>query len=91
MRALINNKTKETIELKPGQDYERILAILPDPENWKYVCEERTLVEMELQDSDTGLAERQKRAELAERERKRLFKDQQVSKKAPKTPGLGPK
>jgi len=91
MRALINNKTKETIELKPGQDYERILAILPDPENWKYVCEERTLVEMELQDSDTGLAERNRRAELAEREEQRGTMYQRPVKQRPKTPGLGPK
>jgi len=88
MRTLENKKTKEVLELRPGQDYEKILAILPDPENWKYVCKERTLVETELQDSDTGIAERQKRAELAEREEKRLFKDQQVVKKPPKTPGL---
>lgn len=91
MRALKNLKTKECIVLEPGQNYERILAILPNPEDWRYVCEERTLVETELQDSDTGLAERQRRAEIDEADEKRLTMDQQPIKRSPKTPGLGKK
>ena len=88
MRALRNKKTKEILELKPGQDWQRILAILPDPENWEYVCEERTFVDMTLQDSDTGIAERQRRQEYGEKEEQRLFKGQQTIKKSPKTPGI---
>lgn len=88
MRMLKNLKTKELIVLEPGQDFERILAILPDPGDWKYVCEERTLVETELQDSDTGLAERQRRAEIDEADEKRLTMDQRPIKRSSKTPGL---
>lgn len=91
MRALKNLKTKELIVLEPGQDCEKILAILPDRENWQYVCEERELVDMELEDSDTGLAERQKRAEIDEADEKRLTMDQRAVKQRPSTPGLGKK
>lgn len=88
MRVLKNLKTKELIVLEPGQDYREILDGLPDPGDWEYVCEERTLLETELQDSDTGLTERQRRAEVDAADEKRLTMDQRPIKRSPKTPGL---
>jgi len=91
MRALLNTKTKKLIMLEPGQDVREILATLPENEKWKYVCEERELVEMELEDTDTGLYERQRRAEIDGADEDRLTISQRPIKRQSKISGLGQK
>lgn len=54
MRWLQHAKTGERIELKPGQDYRRIIMLTSDPEHWAVHTDERELVHMDHEDPDCG-------------------------------------